>query len=191
TCSAISSASPRTSTRSARTSATPSRSTTTPGSASIGSRRSSSARPRNSKSSRPKRSSSYRSLPTLLDRSRSGLPDSVVRTNAWAKPARPLERHRKRRLSRRRLVPQQRADALDRREIVVVADRPQGAAVRERLVHREVEACFDPLQTRAVERAASVLEGCASALRAAKRRPVRAFPEQQQLDAAVGRGFER
>ena len=38
------------------------------------------------------------------------------------------------------LVAQQRADALDGREVLAVADRETVTAVRERLVHREVEA---------------------------------------------------
>ena len=73
----------------------------------------------------------------------------------------------------------------------MVADRPHGSAVRERLVHGQVEARVGRLETRPVERAAPFGHFRAPARRTTECRPVRPLLEEEQLDARVRRRFER
>src|SRR5207344_845073 len=61
------------------------------------------------------------------------------------------------------LVPQERADALDRLEVAALAQRPHGAAVRECLMHGEVEPVAALLHPGPVEWARASLEAEAPA----------------------------
>ena len=65
-------------------------------------------------------------------------------------------------------------------EVLALADRPDRAAVRERLVHGEVEAVVALLHRRPVERAAPPSMPSAAAGRALPRRRGRALLEEQQ-----------
>src|SRR5439155_13029685 len=82
-------------------------------------------------------------------------------------------------------------DSLDGVEVAVPADRPRGAAVRERPVQRQVEAVVAGLERRPVERALAVLGRGAGALRALPRPPAGALLEEEGLDASVGGALER
>src|ERR671936_1084551 len=84
-------------------------------------------------------------------------------------------------------VPQQRADSLDRREILAVTDRPDRTAVRKRLVHREIETRVDAFEPSAVERAVAALERRTTARRTPMSLVIRALLEEQQFDPSVGR----
>src|SRR5205823_2298684 len=90
-----------------------------------------------------------------------------------------------------RLITEQRPDALDGLEVVAAQHRPRRAAVRERLVDREVEPVLTRLELRAVERALAGLEREPAAGRAAPRAPVAAVLVEQQLDAPIGCRLER
>src|SRR4029079_14841927 len=79
----------------------------------------------------------------------------------------------------------------DRREILVVPDGPHSAAVRECLVHREVETRVGRFEPRAVERTASFRDRGPAAGGAPEGRSVDALLEEQQLHARVGRCLER
>src|ERR1700686_1585144 len=69
-------------------------------------------------------------------------------------------------------------------------ERQDAAAVGKRLVNREVKPIVSLLHPRPVERARAALRADAAALRALPGGAVRALLEEQELDAAVGRGFE-
>ena len=73
----------------------------------------------------------------------------------------------------------------------MVPDGPHRAAVRERLVHSEVEPRVGRFEPRAVERTASFRDRGAAAGGAAEGRAVDALLEEQQLHARVGRCLER
>src|SRR5689334_13763602 len=88
------------------------------------------------------------------------------------------------------LVPKQRRDSLDGTEVVVVANREQAAAARERLVYGEVEPRIDQLEARSVEGAAAAADRGAAAGGALEGGVLRARLEQEQVDAPVGCSFE-
>src|SRR5919201_1289552 len=88
-------------------------------------------------------------------------------------------------------VAQQRADSLDRCEILAVTDRPDRTAVRKRLMHREIETGVYAFEPRAVERAVAALERRAAARRTPVSLVIRALLEEQQFDPPVGSGFQR
>src|SRR5919109_1368983 len=88
-------------------------------------------------------------------------------------------------------VSQERADALDGLEVMVMAHGPDRPTVDERLVHGEVEAVVRPLHARAVERALAVLDGDSPAARTARGCVAGAFLEEEQVDAPVRGGLER
>src|SRR5207302_7674885 len=93
--------------------------------------------------------------------------------------------------ARRSLEAKQRGDAADRLEVVPVADHVHGAAVRKRLMQREVETALTAFHRRSVERAASVHHLRTPARRTLVGRLVRAVLDEEELDATVRRGFER
>src|SRR6185437_5463376 len=88
-------------------------------------------------------------------------------------------------------VAQDRADSLDRVEVLALPQCPDGAAVRERLVHCEVESVAALLHLRSVERTRPRLGGDAAAGGALPRLVVGAVLEQQQLDAPIRSRLER
>src|SRR5205823_1139855 len=90
-----------------------------------------------------------------------------------------------------RLIAEHRADALDRVEVLAAAERPDGAAVGEGLVHDEVEAVTALLHPRPVQWTGAVRRAEAPAGRALPDMPVDPVLEEQQLDPSVGGGFER
>ena len=85
----------------------------------------------------------------------------------------------------RALVPQEGADALDGSEVLLVADRPDGAPVRERLVHGEVQTRVRFFEPRPVQRATASVDRSPAAGGAAEGRVVDTVLEQQQLDTPV------
>src|SRR5213078_4511105 len=88
-------------------------------------------------------------------------------------------------------VTQEGADALDGLEVVALAERPDRAAVGERLVHGKVEAVLALLHLRAVQRAGSAFGPEPPARGALPGVPVAAVLEEQQLDPPVRGGLER
>src|SRR5207244_4308946 len=83
------------------------------------------------------------------------------------------------------------ADALDRVEVLALAQRPDRPAVGKRLVHCEVEPVLALLHARAVQRTRPTLRGETPARRALPGMVVGPVLEEQQLDAPVGGGLER
>jgi len=83
------------------------------------------------------------------------------------------------------LVPEQSPDALDRLEVLPVANGPDPAAVEERLVDSEVEPVARSFHARPVEGARASLDGNAAAARAAKRGVVDSVLEEQEVDPRV------
>src|ERR671937_2242917 len=92
---------------------------------------------------------------------------------------------------RARLVAQQGADALDGVEVVPLADRPDRAAVGERLAAGEIEPGVVRLHPRAVERARAAVAAEPSAGGTLPGGAVRAVLEEKELDAAVGGRLQR
>src|SRR5207247_6141933 len=88
-------------------------------------------------------------------------------------------------------VTQYGADALDRVEVLVLAQRPDRAAVGKRLVHCEIQPVPALLHLRAVQRAVPGLRGHAPARRALPGAVIGSVVEEQQLDAPVRCGLER
>src|SRR5688572_11916509 len=88
-------------------------------------------------------------------------------------------------------VPKKGADPLDRLKVLPAANGPHGSAVRERLVHGEVEPAFVRLEAGPVEGTLPALGGDAAASWTLKRLPVDAVLEEKDLDAPVRRGRER
>ena len=80
---------------------------------------------------------------------------------------------------------EQGSDALDRRQILVMTDRPDGAAVSERLMHREIEPFGDGLESRPVERATALQCSGTAARRTTPRPSVRVLLEEQHLDTRI------
>ena len=73
----------------------------------------------------------------------------------------------------------------------MVLHGPDGSAVDERLVNREVQPVIRALHARPVEWTLAVLSRYAAAVGAAGGRPVRALPEEEQFDPLVGGRLER
>src|SRR5204863_814054 len=92
---------------------------------------------------------------------------------------------------KRALKAEQRRDAADRLEVVPVADHVHAAAVPQGLMEREVETSFTALHRRPVERTASIRHLRPPARWALVGRLVDAVLDEEQVDAAVRRGFER
>src|SRR5205085_12351746 len=87
---------------------------------------------------------------------------SMRRAISWPGTSSPRSRCSSRIVRAREATPsvsQERSDPLDGIEVAAVLDDPDRAAVRERLVHGEVEAVRALLHPRAVERAGSAVRG--------------------------------
>src|SRR5204863_10117167 len=89
------------------------------------------------------------------------------------------------------LVSQERPDPLDGFQVVALAERPDGAAVGERLVDGKVEAVLALLHLRAVQRAGPAFGAQPPACGALPGVPVAAVLEEEQLDPTVRGGLER
>src|SRR5436190_19042589 len=89
------------------------------------------------------------------------------------------------------LVSQERPDPLDGFQVVALAERPDGAAVGERLVDGEVEAVLALLHLGAVEWARPAFGAEAPARGALPGVPVAPVLKEEQLDAPVRGGLER
>src|SRR5262249_35695815 len=132
---------------------------------------------RRSSSGRPKSAKSWRAKPC------SNFPASrQTRRNPTAR-VRPFR-------GQTPLEAQQRADAFDRGEVLLMADRPHLTAVRERLVHGQVEAGVGLLEASPVERAVTARRRRAPAGGTAKGRMLDTLLKQQHFDASVRRGFQ-
>src|SRR6266542_1649348 len=88
-------------------------------------------------------------------------------------------------------VTQERADALDRVEVAALAEHSDRPAVRQRLVHCEVEAVRALLQRGAIERTRARLGGEAPAGGALPGAPVGSLLEEQHLDPLVRSRLQR
>src|SRR5215218_7764811 len=83
------------------------------------------------------------------------------------------------------------ADSLDGLKVLPAANGPHCPAVRERLVHCEVEPAFVRLEAGPVEGTLPTLGGDAAAGRTLKPLPVDAVLEEKDLDTPVRRSRER
>src|SRR6185503_4573243 len=92
---------------------------------------------------------------------------------------------------RRGLEAEQGPDALDGLEVLALPDREHRPAVRERLVHGQVETVVAVLHLRAVKRAGAAFDPDAAARRALPGLVVDALLEEEQVDAAVRGRLER
>src|SRR5215831_2740114 len=88
-------------------------------------------------------------------------------------------------------VAQDRADALDRLEVLALLEGPDRAAVSQRLVQGEIEPVAALLHLRPVERAVPRLGGDPAASGALPGLVLRAVLEEEQLDPTVGGRLQR
>src|SRR4051794_40470013 len=88
-------------------------------------------------------------------------------------------------VTRTLLVAEQGPDSLDGLEILVMTQRERAAAMREGLVHGQVEAVVALLHLRPVQRARAALGAHPPAARALPRRVLCPLLEEQQVDPRV------
>src|SRR5262249_36219965 len=90
------------------------------------------------------------------------------------------------------LIAEQRGDAFNRPELGPISiERAHETAVVQRLVHREVDAVTAGLEPCRIERTGAVPRLSSTARGALVCEPIDIFLEEEELDAAVRRRFER